>query len=93
MRCIGYSLSAQHGLGALYRYMGHIIPWPLHYSEVVLYVDLSVFLFIIIIKKQICANGITSESFLSNDALAPRCMEHILLQDLSFYCSGGVLLV
>jgi len=31
------------------------------------------------IKKQIGANGITSEIFVSNDALAPRFMEHIFV--------------
>jgi hypothetical protein len=35
-----------------------------------------VFLFYFL-KNQIGANGITSEIFVSNDALAPRCMEHI----------------
>ena len=49
-----------------------------------------VFLFYFI-KNQIGANGITSEIFVSNDVLAPRCMEHIFvvrLQLLLFWwCS------
>lgn len=35
--------------------------------------------FFYFIKNQIGANGITSEIFVSNDALAPRCMEHIFV--------------
>jgi hypothetical protein len=70
----------------------YISPLPVHYSEVVLDVDLSrVFFFYCIIKNQTGVNGITSEIFVSNGAWAPRCMQHIFvvrLQLLLFWwCS------